>query len=80
MIVIFCENIVVFFECFVLYCEKFCKNYLWNCKMLVFFVKVKFLINLWKFLIINSYLFICDVYVINFLVMNMSLVGLIYVG
>lgn len=83
MTVTFCENIAVFFESFVSYREKFRKNYAWNRKTLAFFAKVKPLINSRKLLIINSYSFIfCNNvnYVINFLAMNMSSVGLIYVG
>lgn len=80
MTVTFCENIAVFFERFVSYREKFRKNYAWNRKTLAFFAKVKPLINSRKLLIINSYSFIRDAHVINFLAMNMSSVGLIYVG
>lgn len=80
MTVTFCENIAVFFESFVSYREMFRKNYAWNRKTLAFFAKVKPLINSRKLLIINSYSFIRDTHVIIFLAMNMSSVGLIYVG
>lgn len=80
MTLTFCENIAVFCESFVSYREKFRKNYAWNRKTLAFFAKVKPLINSRKLLIINSYSFIRDTHENNFLAMNMSSVGLIYVG
>lgn len=80
MTVTFCENIAVFCESFVSYRESFAKITREIARLQHFFAKVKPLINSRKLLIINSYSFIRDTHVINFLAMNMSSVGLIYVG